>query len=191
MYLLDVMQESLVTWKSFFGEMITYCSLHYAQHLYFTSSGCMQSAVTFGWWFPWKSQHSNKEISLVFLASNAQSSKLRRKLSSSKKAFENVGISALLSHEESHWYSRYWINCCPLSKERGSKWRITESSVRSVKTARTKWENQKWQVARWPLSSRNKRFMAGTSLIIIERLPERKSANFTRPQLISIVLWRK
>lgn len=60
----------------------------------------MQSAVTFGWWFPWKSQHSNKEISLVFLANNAQSSKLRRKFSSLKKTFENVGISALLSHEE-------------------------------------------------------------------------------------------
>lgn len=108
----------------------------------------MQSAVTFGWWFPRKSQHSNKEISLVFLANNAQSSKLRRKLSSWKKTFENVGISALLSHEESHWYSRYWINCCPLSKERGSNWRITGSSVvlpRSKQfTARTKWvwENQ-------------------------------------------------
>lgn len=193
MYLLDVMQESLITWKSFFGEMITLLTLCTALIFY---SGSMQSAVTFGWWFPRKSQHSNKEISLVFLANNAQSSKLRRKLSSWKKTFENVGISALLSHEESHWYSRYWINCCPLSKERGSNWRITGSSVvlpRSKQfTARTKWVREsKWQVARWPLSSRNKRFMAGTTLIKIERRPERKSANFTRPQSISIVLWRK
>lgn len=155
----------------------------------------MHSAFTCGWWFPWKSQHSIKQISSIFLANNAQSLKQRIKLSSSKKTFGNVGISALLSFEDSHWYSRN-INCCPPSN--WTREQITyhwaEFGILSVKIIgedlkrlpeQRVCENEIYYQddrSQWPLSWRNKRFVAGTSLIKIEWQPERKSANFRKPQ---------
>lgn len=140
--------------------------------------------ITFGWRFPWKSQHSSNKLSSISLKKYARSPTLSTKLSPWKKTFRNTRISVYLSHKHSHdtFQSRplnfqYCITprwtADHLAKERRRNddvyWDenivIPRSKQLGEALGGLKQKESKWQVTRRPPSLRNKGLVAGTSLI--------------------------